>query len=187
MLSSSPSKITDLAIPGASLRPADLAAPAKLRNARGLRSGARGLPGPHPTLGRPQRPTRPVPTVGHRQLGAVEMYIGPFDPARLASAKAAVPDDGRAPGGASSGLPHPAGAGAYEASMSAVSSGQPNVPPETLRDCRVPRYLLLRLRPVQSSSAVPAGLPTGPRPRRSSRLPLLRQMPRPAGAGDPQG
>jgi hypothetical protein len=66
-------------------------------------------------------------------------------------------------------------------------SGQPNVPPETLRDCRVPRYLLLRLRPVQSSSAVPAGLPTGPRPRRSSRLPLLRQMPRPAGAGDPQG
>src|SRR5215213_742125 len=32
MLSSSPSKITDLAIPGASLRPADLAAPAKLRN-----------------------------------------------------------------------------------------------------------------------------------------------------------
>src|SRR5918995_3934368 len=34
MLSSSPSKITDLAIPGASLRPADLAAPAKLRNAR---------------------------------------------------------------------------------------------------------------------------------------------------------
>jgi hypothetical protein len=81
----------------------------------------------------------------------------------------------------------PAGAGAYEASMSAVSSGQPNVPPETLRDCRVTRYLLLRLRPVQSSSAVPAGLPTGPRPRRSSRLPLLRQMPRPAGAGDPQG
>jgi hypothetical protein len=81
----------------------------------------------------------------------------------------------------------PAGAGAYEASMSAVSSGQPNVPPETLRDCRVTRYLLLRLRPVQSSSAVPAGLPTGPGPRRSSRLPLLRQMPRPAGAGDPQG
>ena len=34
MLSSSPSKITDLAIPGASLRPADLAAPAKLRNTR---------------------------------------------------------------------------------------------------------------------------------------------------------
>src|SRR5881394_1285217 len=32
MLSPSPSKITDLAIPGASPRPADLAAPAKLRN-----------------------------------------------------------------------------------------------------------------------------------------------------------
>src|SRR3954452_8514301 len=32
MLSSSPFKITDLAIPGASLRPADLAAAAKLRN-----------------------------------------------------------------------------------------------------------------------------------------------------------
>jgi len=78
---------------------------------QGLRSGARGLPGPHPTLGRPQRPTRPVPTAGHRQLGAVEMYIGPFDPARLASAKAAVPDDGRAPGGASPGLPHPGGRG----------------------------------------------------------------------------
>jgi hypothetical protein len=39
MLSSSPSKITDLAIPGASLRPADLAAPAKLRNTRGRGDG----------------------------------------------------------------------------------------------------------------------------------------------------
>jgi hypothetical protein len=29
----------------------------------------------------------------------------------LASAKAAVPDDGRAPGGASPGLPHPGGRG----------------------------------------------------------------------------
>src|SRR3954449_9904786 len=36
MLSSSPFKITDLAIPGASLRPADLAAAAKLRNTSGL-------------------------------------------------------------------------------------------------------------------------------------------------------
>jgi hypothetical protein len=35
MLSPSPSKITDLAIPGASPRPADLAAPEKLRNTRG--------------------------------------------------------------------------------------------------------------------------------------------------------
>jgi hypothetical protein len=35
--------------------------------------------------------------------------------------------------------------------------GQPNVPPGTLRDCCVTEYLLLRLRPVQSSSAVPAG------------------------------
>ena len=34
MLSPSPSKITDLAIPGASSRPTDLAAPAKLRNTR---------------------------------------------------------------------------------------------------------------------------------------------------------
>ena len=34
MLSPSPSKITDLAIPGASLRPADPAAPSKLRNTR---------------------------------------------------------------------------------------------------------------------------------------------------------
>jgi hypothetical protein len=32
MLSPSPSKITDLAIPGASLRPSDRAAPLKLRN-----------------------------------------------------------------------------------------------------------------------------------------------------------
>jgi hypothetical protein len=34
MLSPSPSKITDLAIPGASLRPTDRAAPSKLRNTR---------------------------------------------------------------------------------------------------------------------------------------------------------
>src|ERR1700712_4645211 len=34
MLSPSPSKITNLAIPGASLRPADRAAPQKLRNTR---------------------------------------------------------------------------------------------------------------------------------------------------------
>jgi len=47
----------------------------------------------------------------------------------------------------------PAVAGAYAASMSAVSSW----PAQTLRDGRVTRYLLLRLRPVQSSSAVLAG------------------------------
>jgi hypothetical protein len=45
MLSSSPSKITDLAIPGASLRPADLAAPAKLRNTRGSRRQTRAVDG----------------------------------------------------------------------------------------------------------------------------------------------
>jgi hypothetical protein len=43
MLSPSPSKITDLAIPGASPRPADLAAPAKLRNTR-----ATSAPSPRP-------------------------------------------------------------------------------------------------------------------------------------------
>jgi hypothetical protein len=36
-----------------------------------------------------------------------EIYIDPFDPAHLASAKAAVHDDGRARGGASPVLPHP--------------------------------------------------------------------------------
>src|SRR3954453_9357662 len=41
MLSSSPFKITDLAIPGASLRPADLAAAAKLRNTRATVISAR--------------------------------------------------------------------------------------------------------------------------------------------------
>ena len=51
-----------------------------------------------------------------------EIYIDPFDPAHLASTKAAVRNDGRAPGGASPGLPHPAGAGAYGASVSAASS-----------------------------------------------------------------
>ena len=61
-------------------------------------AGMGGTPAPSRTTTMLRPAGWSILSLGHRELGAAEIYIGPFDPARLAPAKAAVRDDGRAPG-----------------------------------------------------------------------------------------
>jgi putative oxidoreductase len=123
-----------------------------------------------------------------RTMNDVPIYIGPFDPAPCLcpGRRPRCGTSAERPGGASPGLPHPGGRGRiWSVHVCRVFMASPTSHPDPAGlpcDC-VP---FLRLRPVQSS-AVPAGLPIGPGPRRSSRLRLLHQTPRPAGAGDRQG